>query len=338
MHTEKDFCAILRNDKCCIDKYIRKGIDMATRSKVEMEYRSYELPAHFPLRIIHGADWRLSDIPSKVLHFHNCLEIGLCESESGTLRFQDKDFPFRAGDVTILSPDMPHTTFSAAGTASKWSYLFLDLRELLRPLATLDSLPCSGKYEAMLYNFRAIYHADQQPSLRLIIQEVLREAEDAKLNYEITIRALLLTFFSKLIREQSLTPTTHVPDALCIMPALKQIHEHYMDDFGMCSLAELCLMSSSHFRRVFVDIMGFGPLEHLNRTRIQKACTLLRLSDQSVLTISEAVGFRSQSSFNRHFAAVMGEAPSSWRKRMNADQGLSIHKYDGWLHPDTPRA
>lgn len=49
-----------------------------------------------------------------------------------------------------------------------------------------------------------------------------------------------------------------------------------------------------------------GPLDYLNRTRIAKACSLLRMTDDSILTISEKAGFGSMSSFNRHFYEVMG--------------------------------
>ena len=46
-----------------------------------IEYRNYELPADFPIQMLSGENWRISDVPSGVLHFHNCLEIGLCESD-----------------------------------------------------------------------------------------------------------------------------------------------------------------------------------------------------------------------------------------------------------------
>ena len=68
-----------------------------------------------------------------------------------------------------------------------------------------------------------------------------------------------------------------------------------------------------------------GPLDYLNRTRIAKACSLLRMTDDSILTISEKVGFGSMSSFNRHFYEVMGTVI-----------GTSILKYSGWLRPPTP--
>ena len=95
-------------------------------------------------------------------------------------------------------------------------------------------------------------------------------------------------------------------------------------------------MSQSHFRRVFHELMGIGPLEHLNHTRITKACTLLRMTDESILTVGELVCFRSMSSFNRHFYEVMGTPPSDWRRATGTGIGTSILKYSGWLRPPTP--
>lgn len=40
-------------------------------------------------------------------HFHNCLEIGLCESDGG-FGVPRGAKAFRAGDVTIISGDVPH--------------------------------------------------------------------------------------------------------------------------------------------------------------------------------------------------------------------------------------
>ena len=51
---------------------------MGRKSRTVIEYRSYALPVSFPLMVLTGDSWHISDIPSKRLHFHNCLEIGMC--------------------------------------------------------------------------------------------------------------------------------------------------------------------------------------------------------------------------------------------------------------------
>lgn len=308
---------------------------MGRRERTILEYRDYELPQHLPLIVLTGDKWRISDIPSRVLHFHNCLEIGICHSERGTLRFQDTDWEFSAGDITLLSSDMPHTTFSAQGTASLWSWIFTDLEELLRPLIPFEVLPNSNAYKNLLHNTRLHLSAGEDPELSGLLHDVIQEMLDKRPDYDIAVRGLMLACLPKFVRSGQRLAESESSDSLPIAPALRYIDENYMTHFPMELLAELCRLSPAHFRRLFSSIMKVNPLEHLNRIRVAKACTLLRTTEDSVLTICEAVGFRSLSSFNRHFFAVMGESPTSWRKHMNAAQPLTIRKYAGWLAPPT---
>lgn len=113
---------------------------MAKSKRAVTEYRSYYLPTHFPVLLLSGDYWKISDIPSGSLHFHNCLEIGICHSDSGTLEINGEKQTFHAGDVTVLPRNVPHTTYSAPGTKSHWSYLFL-----IRRNCSAISSPPPGK-------------------------------------------------------------------------------------------------------------------------------------------------------------------------------------------------
>ena len=95
------------------------------------EYRNYQLTPEFPIFLLTGDHWKISDIKSPRLHFHSCLEIGICHSESGYMEFYDESYYFKAGDITIIPQNIPHTTYSLSGCLSKWSYLFLNINELL---------------------------------------------------------------------------------------------------------------------------------------------------------------------------------------------------------------
>lgn len=100
------------------------------------EYRSYYLPSDFPVLLLSGEHWKISNIPSKHLHFHNCLEIGLCHSESGYMEFNGKErLFFKEGDITCIPRNIPHTTYSSPDTQSRWSYLFLNTQELFKNMA-----------------------------------------------------------------------------------------------------------------------------------------------------------------------------------------------------------
>jgi AraC family transcriptional activator of mtrCDE len=80
--------------------------------------------------------------------------------------------------------------------------------------------------------------------------------------------------------------------------------------------------------------MGAPPLDFIHSSRIEEACKLLGSTEQSILSISEQVGFRSISSFNRCFSKLMGESPKAWRKKAMHHKGqsskASILKFTGW--------
>ena len=130
-----------------------------------MECRDYLLPPEFPVVVLTGEEWRLSDQRSPVLHFHNHMEIGICHTDSGVMGFRDGDRPFRAGDVTLIAAGTPHTTCSAPGTASKWSYIMVDPIQLIDPATSTIEPPVAQMYAKVLYNFQAIVPAEQEPLL-----------------------------------------------------------------------------------------------------------------------------------------------------------------------------
>ena len=58
---------------------------MSKQKKDIIEYRSYDLPVSFPVLLLTGDRWHISDIKSGRLHFHNCLEIGVCHTDEAVM-------------------------------------------------------------------------------------------------------------------------------------------------------------------------------------------------------------------------------------------------------------
>jgi AraC-like DNA-binding protein len=310
---------------------------MPRRKKTIIEFRDYDLPAHFPVLLLTGEHWRISDVPSGRLHIHNCLEIGICETDGGIMKFEDTSYPFQAGDVTAISCDIPHTTCSTPGTNSKWTYLFVDIGELLHPffsgadLHNVDLLSISERHLSLIMG------KEEYPVIYSLVSEIIVEMKRKEPGYELGVRGLFLALASNLMRIAALADKKkdqQPENALVIAPALDFIRYHYMEDFPMENLADLCGLSPTHFRRLFSSVMGTRPLEHLNATRIRKAADLLRMTEESVLSISERVGFHSISSFNRHFLAVMGRSPRDWRRQMSILKDQSVFKYNGWMYAE----
>lgn len=324
-----------------------------------MEYRNYYLPVDFPVLILSGEHWKISDIPSSRLHFHNCLEIGLCHSCSGTMKFYSEPMTFKAGDVTCIPRNIPHTTYSDKGTESRWSYIMFDPAELFRAL--LPASESGPDLSLFSYrNYRHILPRAEYPHIHYLTQSIIDEMENTRPNYQSCVKGLLLALSIELnrIQEQANAPestcggptSSSGPDAvhsipenaLVISPALVYIEDHYSSQFPIEVLADLCHMSLTHFRRVFHSIMQTSPLDYLNSTRIMKACNLLRSTEESILSISEMAGFASVSNFNRHFHAVIHMTPREYRNQMlfarqkeGTDVRHTILEFSGWMEPES---
>lgn len=307
------------------------------------EYRNYYLPSDFPVLLLTGDHWKISNVPSKYLHFHNCLEIGLCHSESGYMEFNGKEkLFFKAGDITCIPRNIPHTTYSSPNTESRWSYLFLNPQELFKNIA-----PHIRGFDLSLSAYREYRHIlsrNEYPYIYELTSMAIREIEQQQPMYQTGAMGILLSLCIELHRIQDMgghksTLTSQPPEnAMALSPVLDFIEDHYAEQFDIDYLADICCLSPTHFRRLFHSVIGRSPLDFLNNTRIINACNLLRSTEHSILDISEMVGFRSVSSFNRHFMKTMQTTPRDYRNETlyarEQQERMSIMDYTGWMYPE----
>lgn len=309
---------------------------MRKTNRTIVEYRVYDLPSELPLMLLHGDQWRISDELSGRLHFHNCLEIGFCRTDSGVLQFEEETIPFRAGDVTVIPRHIPHTTCSQKGTRSQWSYLFMDLTALLS-----GELPYKSPSEDRLRDItpRAfLFSRAQHPRIHFLANCLLEECVAQRKDWVTVMKSYALALHYELLRmveDQEGRRTPQDAKSFVLRPVLEHIRSHYMEPTSVKALADICHLSETHFRRLFLSIMGTSPLSFVNATRISQACVLLNTTQLSILAIAEAVGIPSLSSFNRNFQQVMGVSPRQYR---NAPSPLShtprqkyVLTYKGWL-------
>lgn len=305
---------------------------MGRTKQTIVEYRNYELPAGFPIVALTGEQWHISHVPSKRLHIHNCLEIGLCHTERGTLIFGERQAAFTAGEVTCIARNVPHTTFSAPGCASLWSYLFLNPQTLLSGFIS-EQLADSLSLQRMLCASHLILSPEKYPEAQTLVSSILREMTLRRPNYEISVRGLCLSLLVTLLRAYDENADADSEDRVmaAITPALDYVHEHYMQDFPQQALAAACHLSQTHFRRLFHEQMGVSPLSFLHQTRVLESCTLLLTSDRSIAETAGLVGYTSLSSYNRSFSRIMGCTPSAWRKSAGQASRASVLSYSGWM-------
>ncbi|HEU4710332.1 MAG TPA: AraC family transcriptional regulator [Pyrinomonadaceae bacterium] len=84
--------------------------------------------------------------------------------------------------------------------------------------------------------------------------------------------------------------------------------------FSLQELADIAIMSSSYFDRVFRDIVGVPPRLFLSALRLEAAKRLLLTTRLSVLDVCYEVGYGSLGTFTTRFTDFVGVPPSRLRQ------------------------
>jgi AraC family transcriptional activator FtrA len=90
---------------------------------------------------------------------------------------------------------------------------------------------------------------------------------------------------------------------------------HLGQEHTLESLARRASMSPRTLQRQFKETVGLAPYDWLVRERVALAKDLLQASKHSMTRVAEAVGFKSQETFRRHFRRVAGTSPATYRRQ-----------------------
>ena len=102
-----------------------------------------------------------------------------------------------------------------------------------------------------------------------------------------------------------------------IKPAIEYIDNNFMSGDIDCSfLSNLCGVSYSYFKRLFIMKFQLSPIKYITKKRISYACDLLVSSKYSVSDISSMTGYSDVYYFSRVFKENTGMSPSEYKKNV----------------------
>jgi AraC-like DNA-binding protein len=87
----------------------------------------------------------------------------------------------------------------------------------------------------------------------------------------------------------------------------------YREPLDVAALARAARLSPAHFSREFRRAFGQPPYQYLLMRRMERAATLLCVTDRPIAEICFAVGLRSLGSFTTSFTRTYGQSPASYR-------------------------
>lgn len=293
-------------------------------------YRPYDFSADFPVYLFLGDYWKIHTSIPEYLHFHNALEIGYCLEGSCTLHLESGNTFCEPGDFSIIFPQLPHMLTARTETAS-WEYLYLDAETFFKNRGTGTENLWQIFY--MQQRVPSVISEAGFPLLHDCLRQIFQEFHEKRLLYKDAVSGLLFFLTGELNRMTADSGYSSIeePEGAIsyVRQALSYLYEHYQEPITIQTLASSCCISESHFRRIFKTIVGISPLEYLQHYRIQQACHLLYLNQESVHMIAQKVGYRSLSSFNRQFQQYLHCSPSCWQKEhLSAPYTHEVHSYE----------
>jgi transcriptional regulator GlxA family with amidase domain len=93
------------------------------------------------------------------------------------------------------------------------------------------------------------------------------------------------------------------------------IHRNLGRTISLADMARVGAMSTRTLIRRFRTATGYTPLSYIQRTRMERAKTLLSTTTLAVQTVMDRTGYGDMSSFRKLFRAHTGLAPSAYRER-----------------------
>lgn len=102
--------------------------------------------------------------------------------------------------------------------------------------------------------------------------------------------------------------------------AKKYLFENYAENITLKDVADELFIHEAYFSKLFNQEIGEGFNAFVNGIRIERAKEQLKYSNKQLKDISNEVGFRSSSYFNRVFKQNVGISPMTFRKMSQKDE------------------
>ena len=245
------------------------------------------------------------------LHYHDELEFLIVRSGRFICVADGEECCAEAGDVIFINSGVPHSTFCYQDD----TYV---------ALLQFKETDFAGSEISKIIKYSVRFQGLSERSVRVIrnkeiveaVEEILIESSRVRVAQDIFIRSSVLRILGIMYREGILSDSEQVYYAKGvqkILPALAYINSSYNENITLEAAAAKLNFDSSYFCRIFKQAIGATFTEYLNFVRICKAERLLSRTDNSILEISEAVGFSSVSYFNRIFKKYRNCSPKYYR-------------------------
>ncbi len=291
------------------------------------------------------------------LYTHEIPEISLVIQGSGFHRILNQTIPCKAGDLYIISSDVPHGYFLSDSKVPLTVRRFLfDPKDWFSPEISSPGTPrfCYGVFNDNPVTAYAMLNTETQKEILSLFDFIEEEINDQNNEWQEAVRAYLTQFLIKIGRYIN-GAIKNIPNAptkewSIVLSALRMMMERFDEpNLTLETIADSLYISKSHLSRLFKRLTGEAFSEYLRNIRIDGACRLLRESNMTVEEIVMRCGLRDTPSFYRNFNIYMKMTPHQYRlayvqtdsieiPQTEESKATVIHEISAHLQAGKPKA
>ena len=251
-------------------------------------------------------------------HAHEEYELHLITETSGKAFVGDYIGEFKAGDLFLTGPNVPHNWISDELHSTP-----VGIRDMLVQFShssvtkLVEAFPEFTKVLDMLYASRmGVQFEGFNPTFARGHLEAIRDNKGME-------RILAFVRFlvrlnehaeKKTLSSMQVTQVDSGSKHARIGTVIDHIIQNYREEFSQTEAAAAAGMAQSSFSRNFKSVTGHNFVDFITRVRVGQACSMLYGTDDQVTAICYKSGFQNLANFNRQFRKLKGMTPSDYRR------------------------
>jgi AraC-like DNA-binding protein len=256
-------------------------------------------------------------------HYHPEYQLTLVLRGQGKRFVGDDISRFKAGDLVLTGPNLPHMWCSGrARTSSRRPHeaIIIQFPESVFGGAFLDLPEMAAVRRLLERSAQGIRFGDS--ARRRIARRMIRMGRQRGLARLIDLLEILRSLsqapVDRILSSKAFLPAVGFIDRERIDRICRFVAEHSTQPIVLSQAAAEAHMSVPAFTRFFKKCTGKTFVEYLTELRIGAACRLLVETDRSVTQVCYAAGFSNISNFNRRFRRIKGVTPRQFRRQYSS--------------------
>jgi YesN/AraC family two-component response regulator len=252
-------------------------------------------------------------------HYHQEIEIVLCDGGFGKKFVGNHVSDYSEGDLAILGSNLPHwyCADDACYEHQKPASIVIHFLDDCFGKDFFESEEMTEiKYFLKTANLGIEFYGETRTKIQEKIQSLLNADKVARMLGLIEILHLMSATKEYQFLSENAIVGVSKKDSERMNEVFNYVLKNFKNDINLSEIANKTRFSEAAFCRYFKLRTQKTFVEFVNEIRIEYACKLLTENDLNILEICYESGFKNLSNFNRQFRKYINNNPKTYRKKM----------------------